>query len=396
MMGRQNFSVGGEARRFVRTRYVLLVGLLIGLIVAQCLALRSFNYAASQVEHLDVRKAMLAPQSQFRDGELFLDLEAYRSSPQLEEFRTFFRQNCGSKKGTEAALALANRLRISSEFGPDRDEFLMPTHDPAANLKTVLGGATSHCVSRSALVVTSLLSMGIPARVVQLVPNDGKGHNVAEVWADGRWILVDPSYGGLIATTRGPCSAAEALLTPYAVTFISIVPPASRAQPPLQHYAEHGPRFFKDRIVYPEPWLYTRVGRRVAPWPFRGRFTIVGSGGWAYGPAQSLLRGGIFVCMMMLLYVVLNGVFRGEMLGQKKNRTDEKRITLQERLGLPAECGARSRPAGSSKGAAISPTGGRRTPDAARAPSAAHELGGAESRGPRGHGSSPSPDGEST
>jgi hypothetical protein len=71
--------------------------------------------------------------------------------------------------------------------------------DPAAHFASHMAGEPSHCLTRSAILATQLLSVGIPARVVQFVPAVGKGHTLVGVWDETiGWIVVDPTNGGFV------------------------------------------------------------------------------------------------------------------------------------------------------------------------------------------------------
>ncbi len=64
-------------------------------------------------------------------------------------------------------------------------------------------------MNRSAMLATTLLSIGIPARVASFSPRSGwGGHTVVEVWPGTHWTVVDPTEVGLVGSIR-PNSAAE-------------------------------------------------------------------------------------------------------------------------------------------------------------------------------------------
>lgn len=269
------------------------------LLCAQLVVLARLDYSTSRLEWAPLRDTSISPTRAASIGALRWDYRTYRTAPQLEPLRAYYRSTCNGKVGVAAALALTQRLASESPFGEQRHEFLANRFNPAAELAAMSHGGTSHCVNRSAIVSAILLSVGIPARVVQLIPEKGPGHNVVEVWDEQGWLLVDPSTGGLITDGRGPCSAAQAILSPERVNLVPKVRSAMGARASAEMYRTHG--FFEGQIVYPEPWLYTRVGPRVAIWPFRGAFAVAGARHWLYGPAQTSLQVGSGACVLVML-----------------------------------------------------------------------------------------------
>jgi hypothetical protein len=73
------------------------------------------------------------------------------------------------------------------------------------------------------------------------------------------------------------------------------------------------------RVIYPDPWLYTRVGRDSARFPFFGRFVLVGPRGLSLGIAQPLLQVGILLSAAAWLAV------GGRLLWRRRSR---QRITV--------------------------------------------------------------------
>lgn len=136
-----------------------------------------------------------------------------------------------------------------------------------------------------------LLSVGVPARIVQLVPLDGSGgHNLVEVWDEPRgWVMVDPTYGGIVGTKSGPTSALALSESPDNVRWFAVgVPPDPfKDFGPVQMEALYR-GLFSSSVIYPEPWLYLRVGDKEAPWPFRGVYLQTGPGTFALGSAHRL------------------------------------------------------------------------------------------------------------
>jgi hypothetical protein len=153
-------------------------------------------------------------------------------------------------------------------------------------------GEPGHCLTRSAILATQLLSVGVPARVIQMMPRSGKGHTLVEVWDDRRgWTVVDPSTGGFVSKPGARGSAAELLAAPDRLRWTSFDSASSAAEAQSAYFRG----LLTGDLFYPEPWLYLRQGAKVAPWPFRGHYARVGPTLWAYGPAQFVLTAAAAV-----------------------------------------------------------------------------------------------------
>jgi hypothetical protein len=167
-----------------------------------------------------------------------------------------------------------------------------------------LGGAPGHCVSRAGLVATTLLSAGIPARVLQVVQPD-VGHNIIEVWdAEHNWVMFDPNLGMVLRpTSPGPyLSAADVLSGEHGFSLVQVGDASPGADELIGFYK---PDYFRSTFIYPEPWLYTRTAPKASFWPFGGRFTRAGGSSWQFGGAQFLLRFGVLACGIVLLAMVV-------------------------------------------------------------------------------------------
>jgi len=239
----------------------LLARLVLGLSLAaaallQSLFYLSLPYRSSWIVATTLDEAATVPSPDFRLGSIEWSVSAYSVEPSLEPFRTAFRNTCGEKRGLPAALCVAEAISRQFPYGSPATEFTDRKFDPVGHMQRHAAGDAGHCMNRVAIVAAQLLSVGIPARVTQLFPGAGRGHNVVEVWGepDG-WVMVDPSYG-------------------------------SPNRPDI--------RLYKGRVLYPEPWLYLRVGARSAPWPFRGAFACLGASALECGGTHDLLRLGIF------------------------------------------------------------------------------------------------------
>ena len=145
----------------------------------------------------------------FSIGSVRWDVEQFSSADLLAPFRRYFIEKCGGQAGTGAALCLAEAFDRAFPAGTPKHEFLERHFDPVANFKAHLSGEPGHCVNRSAMLATTLLSVGIPARVVSFTPRSGwGGHTLVEVWAGADWVAVDPTEVGLVGSIR-PSSAAR-------------------------------------------------------------------------------------------------------------------------------------------------------------------------------------------
>lgn len=200
-----------------------------------------------------------------------------------------------------AALCVSERMVTAFPWGAPQRDFYSRNFDPAADFKEhVTWGRPGHCVTRSGILVNELLSVGIPARVVQVFTSDGQGHNISEVWDDQfGWVLVDPSFGGTIGVDGLPVSALSALSRPGPLQIVGGIPSAAQGS----EYYMSG--LNKGTVLYPSPWSYLRVEPLSAPWPFLGRYARVGSHSFGFGGAQHALHAGIGVCLVLFLLTLI-------------------------------------------------------------------------------------------
>ena len=138
------------------------------------------------------------------------------------------------------------------------------------------------------MTATSLLSMGIPARIVQVLPLHSPGHNLVELWdSQHGWLLFDPHFDSSYLLGDSFLSALQ----------LSQVHGGLRWRRPSS--GQPDPNLFAGSTIhYPEPWLYTRVGERCARWPFRGCFAQAGPRQFLYGDAQHMALGVFGVSML--------------------------------------------------------------------------------------------------
>ena len=231
-----------------------------------------------------------ASDGSFQVGHLKWHTPLYATEPRLEPLRDFFREHCVGSTGGDAAVCLSNVFARAFRADSPASEFFDRTYDPVADLAVHMKGQAGHCVTRSGLISAILLSVGIPARVVQFHSSTGLGHNVMSVWDPARgWIIFDPSFGAFAALDGRPVGAAQLA---YRSKDLAALPaglvPEGAGHSAREYYGTlAGPGL---TLVVPEPWLYMRVGQHAAPWPFRGSFAVTGARPWRIGPAQDVAR----------------------------------------------------------------------------------------------------------
>jgi hypothetical protein len=125
------------------------------------------------------------------------------------------------------------------------------------------------------------------------------------VWDDHVFFFFfDPTFGGTAKTPAGEQSAAALLASHSAIRWTQLgAVPASTGEPLDPQSAYDGvptPRF-NGHLVYPEPWLYTRVGRKLAPGPFNGLFVVVGPPSLRLAVGHWLLLGAIVATSLAAL-----------------------------------------------------------------------------------------------
>jgi hypothetical protein len=257
--------------------------------------LKALPYSTSTLVSVERGEAERAPgPDEHRVGPLVWEFERYRRDQGLEPLRRFKKEQCGDKEGVLAAMCLSDALADRVPNGAPRREFVDANYDLLADFSEHLAGAPGHCVTRSGLITTMLLSSGIRARVAQFVAPGGDGHNVLEVWSEGEgWVLVDPSLGGTLSNGRAPLSAAAAA-TEHGVRWQQRGrSPSPQSAPANVYEAPTGALVPGSQVLYPDPWLYTRSGSSAARWPFRGAFAHVNSSfSWEIGAAQSMCHYG--------------------------------------------------------------------------------------------------------
>ncbi len=222
----------------------------------------------------------------------------FATDPLFAPFRERFNEGCAGTRGIDAGRCVSDLLARAFPYGAPPREFVDDDFKPSRHMNRHFGGVAGHCTTRSSLGAALLLANGTPARVVQLLPREGLGHNVFEVW-DSRfgWVLFDPSFGVMLRSRDGlPLSAIAAQglsLGEADWEQVARTPEHTRSDDlqPARVLADAD-------LLFPEPWLYLRSGERHAPWPFRATFVRVGPGYWEHGPLQWLVRCAVLLALL--------------------------------------------------------------------------------------------------
>lgn len=272
---------------------------------ALLLLLKAMPYSSVRLGPVGASETAAAPTPDFAIGPLRWPVEALSASAALEPFRSAMRAECGEARGLAAAACATRLLRERFPDGQPSDEFVSPAFEPRSHFERHMAGEPGHGLTRSAILATQLLSVGIPARVVQLVPVQAKGHTLVEAWDETRgWTVVDPSTSGYLSggVTH---SAADLLADPSRVEWAPLTP-GSATQAEIREQKRRLEAFLTGNVLYPEPWLYLRQGERVASWPLRGHYVRVGPPYLTLGPAQLALGwGGLTLAALGAMLLLL-------------------------------------------------------------------------------------------
>jgi hypothetical protein len=203
-------------------------------------------------------------------------------------------------------VCLSNVLAARFGHGGPRQQLFDAKFDPTTALASHLSGASGHCVSRSGIIATALLATGVPARVVQLVwsPAEGApaGHNALEFLDPEKgWTFFDPTFAGYFENASGSRSAAAIAFSGKAAIWrvAGVAPAGLETLPTPADSAFLSPKAVAF-LSYVEPWLYTRVGKPVAPRPFNARFVMAGPAASSMVLSHWALRGAILVTALGL------------------------------------------------------------------------------------------------
>ncbi len=251
------------------------------------------------------------PEPSFAIGTVRWDVGHYAQSLELSVFRRHFNFHCGNRRGIDAARCIANIMTASFPWGNSRHEFFDAGFDPALDFAAHLDGEPGHCVTRSGIAVTELLSVGNPARVAQLFNSAGRGHNIVEVWDQTHgWVLFDPSFGGELLAGDRFVSAATAIASPTLLRVSGSIPTPLPASAAAAFYGDPIHPVSIATILFPSPFRYLRTGPRAVGNPFRGRFARLGDGWFKFGGAQNLLRLSMLLTIVFPLLVLFRAVLR--------------------------------------------------------------------------------------
>jgi hypothetical protein len=141
-----------------------------------------------------------------------------QDSESLKEFRQFINFHLREEKHSplETAIAVRKWVRDQQSDSPDawRAPYLDDSEDPKRLLEELHHGFRSACRRLSYILVGSLLSVGLEARVVYVGENfkdSGLNHTMVEVWIDGlkKWVLIDATFDTLILIDGVPASLVE-------------------------------------------------------------------------------------------------------------------------------------------------------------------------------------------
>jgi hypothetical protein len=279
---------------------LVAAALLAVLTIVQIFALTTLPYSKASLRSVKLEAALNPTDPLVLDG-LNWRPDHYVRAASLQSVRDTVAEHCPALSGFALARCMSNLFATRFANGHPKREFFNRQHDPVGVFRAHLAGETGHCVSRSGMLALALLATGTPARVVQILGKDGMaGHNVTEVWeAASGWRVLDPSFAGLPESDDGRSSAVSLTQPPFPrwrpEPSLTPVPGVDQREA-LTTYAEHHLR--GAAVIYPDPWLYTRVGSPGASWPFFGRFVIAGSRSLAVGWGQPLLQAGIAITLL--------------------------------------------------------------------------------------------------
>jgi hypothetical protein len=275
----------------------------------ELLVLEKLDYSKGWLERIDLSEAE-HPTHPLALGNLSWDPGFFVGNPELAPFAQMVREHCPRLGPIETARCLSDLLAERFPHGDPSQELFDRGFSPAADLQRHLEGQPGHCVTRSGIIATALLASGISARMVQLLPPAGVagGHNSIEVFdPNAGWIYFDPSFGGELESSHGGRSAAALLAASGRPHWLqSGKTPAVVAGKALDWrdiYAGTAPPILAGHLVYPEPWLYTRVGARTAPAPFRARFLVVGPRSWRLSFGRKFILAGLLMTATALFVV---------------------------------------------------------------------------------------------
>lgn len=261
--------------------------------LSQLIALRAMPYTSSYLVLDRASTSSPVQDGRFWIGDRQVRVADYVEAASLAPFRHGLADACRQHpRPLEFALCVSDRMAALFAHGEPRTEFVAPTFDPAEDLVDHLSGRDGHCVTRAGIGATTLLANGMAARAVQLITPSGLGHNVMEVWDDRHgWLVIDPTYGDVAYLKPGGRQRVieRVIKAPSGANDIFL----ARSDA------------FQGKLIYPEPWLYTRVGTRWAPQPFRGLYAASGTASLRFVVGHWALIVGFFLSLLSASLVLL-------------------------------------------------------------------------------------------
>jgi hypothetical protein len=332
-LGLRRLRLRRELARLWRRKVFLVALVMLG---AEILLLARLHYSKAWLQQVSLEQA-LAPQDPLVLGGLSWHPEQYLGNPRLAPFADLVRRHCSGLGPLETTRCLSDLLAARFPHGSPTEELFDPGFSPTAQLKRHLEGEPGHCVTRSGIIATALLASGIPGRMVQLI-GEGKGHNAVEVFdRDKGWIFFDPTYGGEFAETRDGRSAPALRKAGGGLPWIqsSVLPVAVAGAPAVGQLGYSGTSrdLLTGSLVYPEPWLYTRVGSKLAPSPFQATFLVVGERSWQLAFGRRVLYGIILLTLALLVFaslpafVFVRGLVSGAVRGGRPAEVRRARLS---------------------------------------------------------------------
>lgn len=288
-------STNGRSTKFRLSGWSLALAAFAVATVIQFGLLKRLAYSSCLLDGAVVSDVVAGESSSFSVGSIVWDVDQYAQDARPEPFRQFFVGSCPGQRGAGAAACVSATLAKNFPAGAEFVDFCSRDYDPRVALTRHLSGAPGHCMQRSGLMATTLLSAGVPARVMQVIAVNESGHTLVEVWdSEDGWVMVDPSVGSLVGTSGGPSSAYAALTSGKPVKTWRVHDLPRTATLPDQRYNTEFIQF-NGNVLYPEPWLYLRTGARFSSWPTRGRYAVLGPMTYRLGIGQRIYQTGILV-----------------------------------------------------------------------------------------------------
>jgi hypothetical protein len=248
------------------------------------------------------------PSPDFLLGDLHWNVSVYSRSAKLSDFRQYFQEHCGDRTGIRAASCLADSIGARVPFGgPKSSEMYGNSFDPEEAFAAHLAGAQGNCGCYSNMVANALLSVGNPARIVQIYSPVKGDHNIVEVWdKENGWVAFDPLSDSVFTATDTDrmLSVQEAMLADDNFVRIEACPKAP-SQALLKEYYDDGNPFREATVVFPGPWTYTRVGEKQTG-IFRSAFVAFGPNS-GYSWKRNLAVAGVLICwfgMLVMVYIL--------------------------------------------------------------------------------------------